>query len=89
MGDRKLRTVTGDAIGCDAIPAAARRGHREDVLCASMACCWVVDAGGVAHPVCEMHERAHARAVLSEGRFTRDEIESLWRWAPSGAILPR
>jgi hypothetical protein len=45
---------------CQARPAAARRGFREDVLCASMANT-VVRFRGRDVPVCEIHARTFNR----------------------------
>jgi len=61
---------------CRAQPAAARRGFREDVLCASMANT-IVRFHGRDVPVCEIHARTFARW----GADAEASAELLWRWS--------
>jgi hypothetical protein len=60
---------------CQARPAAARRGFREDVLCASMASTSVRFRGREV-AVCGMHERVYARW----GSDAEASAELLWGW---------
>jgi hypothetical protein len=60
---------------CQARPAAARRGFREDVLCASNANTYVeFRSGRVA--VCRMHEATYARW----GAEAEAKAAELWAW---------
>jgi hypothetical protein len=60
---------------CQAVPSAARRGWREDALCASIAKTEVEFCDQLV-PVCRMHEATYARwGDTAE----RNAIE-LWRW---------
>jgi hypothetical protein len=60
---------------CRAIPGAARRGWRADVLCASFAST-EVDFHGRRVAVCRMHEATYARwGAQAEQRATE-----LWGW---------
>jgi hypothetical protein len=60
---------------CQATPAAARRGFREDALCASLANTSVrFSARDV--PVCRIHEATYARW----GGDAEERARSLWRW---------
>jgi hypothetical protein len=72
--------VDADRVGasqerCQAQPAAARRGFREDVLCASMANTTVRFRGREV-PVCEIHARTFARW----GDEAEANAELLWGW---------
>jgi hypothetical protein len=78
MTERQTVEATGPR--CQARPAAARRGWREDVLCASHANT-SVDFHGVAMPVCGMHEKAYAHW----GSDAEQHAEALWGWLPSGS----
>jgi len=60
---------------CQARPAAARRGFREDVLCASNANTSVC-FHGMHMPVCRMHEAAFARW----GSEAEAKAAELWDW---------
>jgi hypothetical protein len=65
----------GERARCQARPAAARRGFREDVLCASFANT-AVRFRGVEMPVCRIHEAAFARW----GSGADANAETLWAW---------
>jgi hypothetical protein len=86
--ERKAMTereaVTASGARCQARPAAARHGWREDVLCASNANT-SVSFRGVHVPVCRMHEAAFARW----GSEAEAKAASLWAWSadPSLALL--
>jgi hypothetical protein len=67
---------------CRAIPSAARRGWREDLLCASRAKTFV-EFDGRAVPVCRMHEATYLRW----GTDAEEKAIELWGWkrAPTGS----
>ncbi len=60
---------------CQAQPAAARRGFREDVLCASLANT-TVQFHGRDVAVCRMHEATYARW----GDEAEAKAAELWEW---------
>jgi hypothetical protein len=60
---------------CQARPAAARRGFREDVLCASLANT-VVEFQGQVVAVCRMHEATYKRW----GAHAEKNAAELWEW---------
>jgi hypothetical protein len=60
---------------CQARPAAARRGFREDVLCASNANTKVPFRDGYV-AVCRMHEATYARW----GDDAEAKAAELWEW---------
>jgi hypothetical protein len=60
---------------CQARPAAARRGFREDALCASLANTSVRFAGREV-PVCRMHEATYARWASD----AEERAQALWCW---------
>jgi hypothetical protein len=60
---------------CQARPAAARRGFREDALCASLANT-TVRFHGRDVPVCRMHEATYGRW----GDEAEAKAEELWEW---------
>jgi hypothetical protein len=62
---------------CQAIPSAARRGWRTDVLCASFANT-EVEFHGRRVPVCRMHEATYARW----GAEAEQNAQELWDWEP-------
>jgi hypothetical protein len=64
---------------CQARPAAALRGFREDALCASMASTSVRFHGRDV-PVCYMHERVYARWGID----AQTNAEQRWGWTPEG-----
>jgi hypothetical protein len=68
-------TETKPAERCQARPAAARRGFREDVLCASNANT-VVDFHGRPVAVCRMHEATYTRW----GKDAENNAAELWGW---------
>ncbi len=72
--------VESSGVRCQARPAAARHGWREDVLCASQANTSVCFRG-VDMPVCRMHEAAFARW----GGEAEAKATSLWAWSPDPA----
>jgi hypothetical protein len=61
---------------CQARPAAARRGFREDVLCASLSNT-TVRFHGRDVAVCRMHEATYARW----GADAERKAAELWEWA--------
>jgi len=67
-------------VRCQARPAAARRGFREDDLCANMA-----NTSAQFHdramPVCRMHKAAYGRW----GDGAESKAEHLWGWPPHPA----
>jgi hypothetical protein len=63
------------AQNCQAIPSAARRGWREDLLCASRAKT-VVEFAGREVPVCRMHEATYLRW----GSDAEEKAIELWGW---------
>jgi hypothetical protein len=71
-------TFGGERPRCQARPAAARRGFREDMLCASYANT-VVRFRGVEMPVCRIHETAFERW----GSDAEGNAEALWAWTTS------
>jgi hypothetical protein len=71
----------GSGARCQARPAAARHGWREDVLCASSANT-SVSFHGVRVPVCRMHEAAFARWGLEAER----KAAELWAWPASASL---
>ena len=73
--------VEASGARCQARPAAARHGWREDVLCASNANTTVC-FHGVHMPVCRMHEAAFARW----GSEAEAKAASLWAWTPDPAL---
>jgi hypothetical protein len=60
---------------CQARPAAARRGFREDVLCASYANT-TVEFRDQLVPVCRMHEATYKRW----GKDAECNAAELWEW---------
>jgi hypothetical protein len=64
-----------DRVQCQARPAAARRGFREDVLCASLANT-TVRFHGRDVPVCRMHEATYGRW----GADAEQKANELWEW---------
>jgi hypothetical protein len=60
---------------CQARPAAARRGFREDVLCASNANTYV-EFRNARVAVCRMHEATYARW----GEEAEAKAAELWDW---------
>lgn len=60
---------------CQARPAAARRGFREDALCASRANT-TVEFHGRSVPVCRMHEATYERWGSEAGTRAGE----LWEW---------
>lgn len=60
---------------CQALPAAARRGFREDALCASSAKTHVAFRGGYV-AVCRMHEATYLRW----GDDAESNAQTLWGW---------
>jgi hypothetical protein len=60
---------------CQARPAAARRGFREDVLCASNANT-VVEFHDQRVAVCRMHEATYRRW----GDRAEENAQQLWEW---------
>ena len=60
---------------CQARPAAARRGFREDVLCASNANT-VVEFHDHLVAVCRMHEATYKRW----GKDAEENAAELWEW---------
>jgi hypothetical protein len=60
---------------CQARPAAARRGFREDVLCASNANT-VVEFHGQLIGVCRMHEATYKRW----GKDAEANAVEIWEW---------
>lgn len=75
--------VEGEAPGatrvrCQACPVAARRGWREDRLCASHANTHV-SFHGINVPVCAIHKAAFTRW----GTSAHANAEALWGWSPS------
>jgi hypothetical protein len=64
-------------LQCLAIPGAARRGWREDVLCASLAST-EVEFHGRPIAVCRMHEATYARW----GETAEANAAELWEWTP-------
>ena len=67
----------GEPGPCQAIPSVARRGWREDVLCASLANT-EVEFHGRQIAVCRMHEATYARW----GEAAETNAAALWEWAP-------
>jgi hypothetical protein len=63
---------------CQARPAAARRGFREDVLCASNANT-AVEFRDHLVAVCRMHEATYKRW----GDQAEENAEELWEWPTS------
>jgi hypothetical protein len=61
---------------CQARPAAARRGFREDVLCASLANT-VVEFRDQLVAVCRMHEATYRRW----GAHAEKNAAELWEWS--------
>ncbi len=74
MTEREAVEPTGTR--CQARPAAARHGWREDVLCASLANTFVC-FHGVRMPVCRMHEAAFGRW----GGEAEAKAATLWAWS--------
>jgi hypothetical protein len=68
-------TPPPEARPCRAIPSAARRGWREDLLCASLAKTEVEFAGRRV-PVCRMHEATYVRW----GAEAEQHAVDLWGW---------
>jgi hypothetical protein len=68
---------------CQARPAAARRGFREDKLCASYANT-AVSFGGIEMPVCRIHEAAFTRW----GSEAEANAATLWAWTTSPQLAP-
>jgi hypothetical protein len=67
--------VVDDRARCQARPLSARRGYRDDLLCASIARSSVDFLGG-AVPVCGIHLKSYVRwGVGAEAEATR-----LWAW---------
>jgi hypothetical protein len=64
-----------DREQCQARPAAARRGFREDVLCASLANT-TVRFHGRDVAVCRMHEATYGRW----GSEAEAKASELWEW---------
>lgn len=64
-----------DREPCQARPAAARRGFRADVLCASLANT-TVRYHGRDMPVCRMHEATYERW----GASAEEKAADLWKW---------
>jgi hypothetical protein len=62
-------------LRCQATPAAARRGFREDVLCASLANTTVPYQDGEM-AVCRMHEATYTRW----GENAEANASELWKW---------
>jgi hypothetical protein len=62
-------------LHCQALPAAARRGFREDALCASRAKTHVAFRGGSV-AVCRMHEATYQRW----GAEAESNAQTLWGW---------
>jgi hypothetical protein len=62
-------------LRCQATPAAARRGFREDVLCASLANTAVPYQDGEM-AVCRMHEATYTRW----GASAEANAVELWKW---------
>jgi hypothetical protein len=73
MSDEMPRT--SERPPCLAIPGAARRGWRTDVLCASFAST-EVDFHGRRVPVCRMHEATYIRW----GAEAEQKAVELWGW---------
>lgn len=61
---------------CSAIPAAARRGHREDRGCASTTDTSIEYAGEFRY-LCEMHLNVWGRAESDEQRA---DLAKKWGW---------
>ena len=75
------------APGCQAIPGAARRGWRSDVLCASLANTAVEFCGRLV-PVCRIHRTTYERW----GAEVERNAVGLWGWerdALAAASVPR
>jgi hypothetical protein len=75
--DSSLPPLAADdpSLRCQARPAAARRGFREDVLCASLANTAVPYRDGEM-VVCRMHEATYARW----GDSAEANAAELWKW---------
>jgi hypothetical protein len=63
-------------VRCQARPAAARPGYREDMLCASMAAT-NVDYRGTKVPACRMHLATYARWASD----AEANAELKWSWS--------
>jgi hypothetical protein len=68
-------TEKPEAERCQARPAAARRGFREDVLCASHANT-TVEFHNQLIAVCRMHEATYKRW----GKHAEENAAELWEW---------
>jgi hypothetical protein len=82
MSTASAPTPEPEPLQCLAIPGAARRGWREDVLCASLANT-EVEFHGRRIAVCRMHEATYARW----GEAAETNAAELWEWpaGPDGA----
>jgi hypothetical protein len=73
--------VDGGRPRCQARPVAARRGFREDVLCASYANTLVVFRGSNV-PVCRIHEATYVRWADEAD----DNATIQWAWGSAEGI---
>ena len=73
-------TDPDEAQPCRAIPSAARRGWRADLLCASRAKT-EVEFDGRMVPVCRMHEATYVRW----GADAEQNAVALWGWTRTSA----
>lgn len=82
MAEREA--VESPGSRCQARPAAARHGWREDPLCASHANTSVV-FHGVDVPVCGIHARTYERW----GSEAEQHAVELWRWQEADRMQER
>ena len=70
-----------ESTRCQARPAAARPGYREDMLCASTAKT-TVTYRGVQVPVCRIHSATYA----AWGEDADEHAEQRWAWNPETVL---